>query len=286
MTHSSLSVLLCLAATLAGCTRSDRSLIVDRGSTTMLEIAQVWAELYTLSRPEVHIAVNGGGSTGGLMALLEGTADMANCSRRARPRERELARERGFELVEHHVGWDGVAIWVHRDNPLPSVTIAQLREIYAEGGTITRWSQLGVTLPGAQRDEIIAVGRQTNSGTYAWFRDAVLGPGDRPRLGTIEPSSSKEVVAVVGRTASAIGYSGLAFAAADTRPVPLAGEDGTITAPTIDAIVERRYPLARPLLVYTAGPPRPPVADYLEWILSDDGQRVLLRNGYPPLRKL
>jgi phosphate transport system substrate-binding protein len=252
----------------------------------MVEVALAWAESYRQVRPDVAVSLGGGGSQVGISGLINGTVDLANCSREFKPREIEAAQKAGREPVRHQVGWDGIAIYVHRDNPLKQITRSQLKDIYSDAGKITRWSDMGITLPSGD-DEIVVISRQSNSGTYEYFREAVLGKEINFRLGTRDMNGSKDVVDLCSKVTSSIGYSGLSYATAEVRMVPVVNEKTEQPVmPTIDSVLDRSYPISRPLFMYTIGEPSGPTADYLQWILSDDGQRVLLKRGYPPLRKL
>lgn len=268
-----------------GCWR--RPLVQNKGSDTMSEVAQAWAARYRKVRPEVAIAVSGGGSGVGISALINGDVDLANSSRKIKPKELKAARDNGADPREYIVGYDALAVYVHRDNPLPSITLAQLAEIYGDGGKITRWSDLGVQMPDPRHDHIVVTSRQNNSGTYEYFKEAVLGKKREFRLGTLDLNGSMDVVDFVVRTPGAIGYSGLAFATPEVRLLPVARDAGSEpSAPTIDHTISGQYPISRPLFMYTRCEPAGRVGEYLEWILSDEGQRLLLQKGYPPVRKL
>lgn len=268
------------------CGKSDRKLIQNKGSDTMLEVAQAWAEEYRKVDPKVGVAVVGGGSQVGISGLIDATVDIANCSREFKPEEIEAARKKNHEPVQHHVGYDGIAIYVHKDNPIAQITLDQLKDIYADGGKITKWSELGVKLPSGE-DEMVLVSRQSNSGTYEYFREAVLGKKTNFRLGTRDMNGSKDVVDLCAKVTSSIGYSGLSYATAEVRMVPVVdAKSGKPVSPTTDTVLDQSYPIARPLFMYTIGQPQGEIAKYLDWIKSDAGQRVLLAKGYPPLRKI
>ena len=193
-----------------------------RGSDTMVNLAQLWAEEYNKVEPNVSIEVSGGGTGVGLAALFRGTVDMANASRNAKPAEIEQAKEStGKEPVEFVMGYDALAIYVHKDNPLDQITEEQLAEIYAEGGKTTKWSQLSVKVPGRASDEIIRVSRQSSSGTYELFRERVLKNRDF-KLGSRDMNGSKEVVDLVGSTPGAIGYSGMGYAMPSVKMLKVA----------------------------------------------------------------
>src|SRR5690349_17622011 len=131
-----------------------------KGSDTMVNLAQAWAEEYEKVAPGVNVEVSGGGSGVGIAALIKGTIDLANASRNMKPGEIEQAKKgTGKEPKEFIVGYDALAIFVHKDNPMQEISTEQLAEIYAEGGKITKWSQLGVKIPGCDQDEIVRVSR-------------------------------------------------------------------------------------------------------------------------------
>jgi len=276
-----------LAVGAISCSKSNRILIKNKGSDTMLEVAQSWAENYRDVKKDVSIAVTGGGSGGGISAMIDGTVDIANCSRAMKPREMADATGKGHTPLQHHVGYDGIAIFVHKDNPIEMISIDQLKQIYIDGGTAEKWSDLGVKMPEGVNDTIVVISRQSNSGTYEYFRESVLGKTANFRLGTRDLSGSKDVVDAVINARTAIGYSGLAYATAEVKMVPVLGASSDEPVmPSVSTVIDRSYPVSRPLFMYTDGEPKGPVKDYLDWIKSDAGQRILLGNGYPPLRKL
>lgn len=257
-----------------------------KGSDTMLEVAQAWAETYRTVRPEVKISVGGGGSGGGIAGIINGTVDIANCSRKFTAEETAEAKKHNHDPIEFHVGYDGIAIFVHKDNPIQTLTLEQIKQIYVDGGTITKWSQLGVTMPEG-RDEIVRISRQANSGTYEYFKEAVLHKKNF-KMGTLDQNGSKDVVDQVSKTKASIGYSGLSYGkGADVRMVPvIAKAGGAPVPPSIATVLDKSYPISRPLLMYTSGQPQGDAKAYLDWIISDAGQHVLLELGYPPLRTL
>jgi phosphate transport system substrate-binding protein len=278
----------------AGCKRriangahGKRATIQNIGSDTMVNLAQAWAETYAQVEPSVSIEVSGGGSGVGVAALLNGTADIANCSRRIEPKESQKAKASGLSPQEFLVGYDGLAIFVHRDNPLTQISLEELSEIYRERGTIDRWAQLGATsIPGTRSDEIIRVSRQNNSGTYAYFRETVAGKKADFKLGSLDMNGSKEVVELVGRTPGAIGYSGLGYATPAVKVLKVSVKKGAPgVTPSIETVHDKTYPISRPLYMYTPGEPAPRVRRYLDWILDDAGQQIVKETGYVPMPK-
>ena len=265
-------------------TKPAKSVIQNKGSDTMVNVAQVWAEEYRKVAPDVEVEVSGGGSGVGLAALIRGAVDLANASRDIKPSEIEQAtKNTGKAPAGFTVGFDALAVYVHKDNPLGEVALEQLLEIYAEGGKVTRWSELGVKIPGVSDDTIVRVSRQSSSGTYEFFREHALQNKDF-RLGSRDLSGSKEVVELVGSTLTAIGYSGMGYATPAVKMLKVAkAKAEPFVAPTVAAVHDKSYPLARSLHVYTLGEPQGAVKSYIDWILSDAGQKVVEDAGYVPL---
>jgi phosphate transport system substrate-binding protein len=262
-----------------------RTEIQNKGSDTLVNVAQAWAEAYQKVNPEVAVAVSGGGSGTGIAALINGTVDIANASRKMKDKEVALATEHGHKPVEHVVGYDALAVFINSANPAKSFSIAQLKEIFGRGGKATKWTDLGLEVPGCKGQEIVVVSRQNNSGTYAYFKKAVLGKGGKYRQGTLDMHGSKDVVDLVEKTPCAIGYSGLAYATDHIKMACIATEDGgTCVNPTVATASDGSYPIARPLFMYTSGEPQGEIKTYMEWILSDQGQCIIKEKGYAPLR--
>jgi phosphate transport system substrate-binding protein len=258
--------------------------IQNKGSDTMVNLAQGWAEEYRKVAPNVDVEVSGGGSGQGIAALIKGAIDIANCSRNMKPEEVDQATKNTGKIPkEFVVGYDGLAIYVHKDNPLDEITFEQLSEIFAEGGKITKWSDLGVKIPNASSDEIVRVSRQSSSGTYEFFREHVLNKKDF-KLGSRDMNGSKEVVELVSSTLTAIGYSGMGYASPGVKMLKVAQKAGQpFYAPTVQNTLEKTYPISRSLLVYTLGEPQGPVKQYIDWMLSDAGQKVVEATGYVPV---
>ncbi len=266
--------------------KSGNHAIQDVGSDTMSHLAQVWAEEYAKVDPATQIEVSGGGSGVGIAALINGTADIANASRKLEPKEIEDARKNGKDPQEFLVGFDGLAVYVHKDNPIETISLEELAEVYKEGGKFEKWSDLGVTVPGAKDEKIIRVSRQNNSGTYAYFRETVIGKKGDFKAGSMDMNGSKEVVELVSKTPGAIGYSGLGYATPSVKILKVSrrkGDPGVL--PSIPTVHDKSYPISRPMFMYTPGEPSPQVKKYLDWIRSDAGQKIVEATGYVPLPK-
>ena len=258
--------------------------IQNKGSDTMVNLAQAWAEEYHKVAPDVEVEVSGGGSGVGIAALEKGTIDIANASRNMKPEEIETAKKNtGKAPKEFIVGYDALAIYVNKDNPLNEITLDQIAQIYEEGGKVTKWSDLGIKIPGATSDDIVRVSRQSSSGTYEFLREHVLNKKDF-KLGSRDMNGSKEVVELVASTPTAIGYSGMGYA---TPAVKMLKVKKTAADPAYEPNVAntlaKTYPIARSLQVYTLGEPQGAVKTYIDWMMSDAGQKVVEASGYVPL---
>ena len=264
-----------------------RITINTRGSDTLMIVAQVWAEAYHKYNPKVAVSVNGGGSGVGIAALINGTVDIANASRKMKPKEIKMAERQGFQPEEFVVGQDALTIYVHKKNPITSLSLSQLAEINGEEGSIVKWSQLGITVPGCKGEEILRISRQSSSGTYYHYRKTILGISQDFRLGSFEMHGSKDVVTLVEKTPCAIGYSGLAYATPHVKLVCISEtEESPCIPPSIETANDRSYPISRPLYMYTRGKPVGEIKKYIDWVRSDVGQCLLLKSGYAPLREL
>ncbi len=264
----------------------DKLSVQNIGSDTMVNLAQAWAEEYAKVEPNVSVEVSGGGSGVGIAALINKTADIANASRKMEPEEMEKAKANvGAMPTEFLVGYDGLAVYVNKDNPLDSISIEELGGIYREGGTISHWAQVGVAgIPGSKSDDIIRISRQNNSGTYAYFRETVVGKGHDYKPGSLDMNGSKDVVEQVAKTPGAIGYAGLGYATHEVKILKVSakkGEPGVL--PSIATVHDKSYPISRPMFMYTPGAPAPHVRKYIEWTMSPAGQKIVEETGYVPL---
>ena len=255
------------------------------GSDTMVNLAQAWAEAYHDVKPGVSVEVVGGGSGVGIAALINGTCDIANASRSLEKEEEEKAAAKyaGKHPVEHVVGFDALAIYVHPSNPITEISIEQLGEIYKEGGKINKWSELGVTMPAGQ-DDIVRASRQSNSGTYHYFREAVVGKKNDFKQGSRDMNGSKEVVDLVATTPTAIGFSGIGYRTDKVKVVKVAKKTGEPSvAPSIKTTLDKTYPIARPMFMYVSPNAKPEAEEYIQWLLTAPGQKIVIESGYVPL---
>jgi len=279
------TVLLTLSSCLLVAQSQARTIIQNKGSDTLVNVAQAWAEEYRNIDANVAVAVSGGGSGTGIAAMINGTVDIANASRAMKKKELKLAKSKGQNPIQHIVGYDALSVFIHKDNPATTLSFEQLKAIFGRGGKATKWSDLGFKVPGCKQDKIVVVSRQNNSGTYAYFKKTALGKKGKFRQGTLDMHGSKDVVDLVEKTPCAIGYSGLAYANDHIKMACISKKDGgSCVSPSVETASDRSYPIARPLFMYTNGEPQGETKKYLDWILSDNGQCILSKKGYAPVR--
>jgi len=259
--------------------------IQNKGSDTLVNIALAWAETYRNVEPAVDIAVTGGGSGTGIAALINGTVDIANASRPMKENEIEDARANGIEPVEHVVAIDALAVILHPDNPVSKLTIDQLSDIFT--GRITNWSEVG-----GNDATIVIVSRETNSGTHVYFLEEVVRRGESDNTDIFAPQtllmpSSVGITSEVRRNPNAIGYDGLGYVDPEHEKILAVARDSSspYVMPSAETASDNSYPLSRDLFMYTAGEPSGALADYLDWILSPDGQQIVADLGFVPLAK-
>ena len=271
-----------------GCRRAvneavEGTAIQNAGSDTMVNLALAWAEAYAPQRPEVRLSVTGGGSGTGIAALVQGTVDIANASRRIKAEETATAAANNVVPVEHVVARDAIAIVVHPSNPVDQLTIAQLSSIYR--GDVTNWRQVG----GEDRP-IVRLSRESNSGTHVYFLEQVVRRGVKEDASLFSPDtlllpSSEGISAEVRQNPNAIGYDGLGYVTPDQKVVAVARDaTGPYVLPTAESVNDGAYPIARDLYMYTAGEPAGAIVAYLDWIMSDEAQTIVRTLGFVPLR--
>ncbi|MBF0183898.1 MAG: phosphate ABC transporter substrate-binding protein [Magnetococcales bacterium] len=267
-----------------GSTATAGTMIQNKGSDTLVNVAQSLAEEYQKIKPEVAIAVTGGGSGTGIAAMINGTVDIANSSRIIEEKEIKMAAKNNIHPRELVIGYDALGVFVHKSNPLNEITLANLARMYGDGGDLNNWKQLGVEVPGCKGQKIILISRQNNSGTYEYFREAVLHKKDFI-MGTRDMHGSKDVVDLVGKTPCAIGYSGMAYADQSSKMLNIKKDDSSpAVAPSMESAVNKTYPIARPLFMYTNGEPTGEIKTYLDWVMSQQGQCLVSKKGYAPAK--
>ena len=255
------------------------------GSDTMVNLVQAWAENYRKTKPDVSVQVAGGGSGVGIAGLIDGILDLAASSREMEAKEIERAvQKNGHKPTEYSVALDALSVYVHKDTPIDAISLDELAEIYGDKGSLDKWSQLGAKVTGCTSDTIVRVGRQNSSGTYVYFREAVLGAKREYKLGSIDQSGSKDVVALVSRTPCAIGYSGMGYIVHGVKVLRVSrASNQPAVRPSADAVVDGTYPIARRLYLYARGEPAGETKRFLEWVLAGDGQQIVRDIGFVPV---
>jgi phosphate transport system substrate-binding protein len=273
----SILTLLALGCVLVNAPLRSQEKITVKGSDTMVILAQRWAEKYMATHPDVTIQVTGGGSGTGISALINGTTDICNSSRPMKPSERDKLKQRfGSRGVEIKTAQDGLSVYVNQSNPLGELSLQQVKDIYT--GKITSWKALGG--PDAP---IILYGRENNSGTYVYFRDNVLMGEDYSASMQSMPGTAA-VVNAVSKDKNGIGYGGAAYGAG-IREVKIKKDWGSAAyAPTVENMKTGDYPLSRFLYIYVKNKPTGKMKEFIDWILSDEGQGVVSQVGYFPIR--
>ncbi|SET51835.1 phosphate ABC transporter substrate-binding protein, PhoT family [Natronincola peptidivorans] len=251
-------------------------LVQVRGSDTMVNLGQQWAEVFMDNYLEAQIAVTGGGSGTGIAALINGTVDIAQASRQIRDAEIQQGKDNGIDIVEHVTGRDGIAIIVNNDNPVQELTLADLKAIYT--GEKSNWKDFG-----GNDGNITLYSRESNSGTYAFFKEFVLEDEEYATHSNLMPST-QAIVEGVMQDVNGIGYIGLGYLSNAVEAVAVSA-DGNSEAilPSISTVQSGDYPVARPLFLYTAGEPKGVVELYMNFIIGNEGQKIVEDTGFIPI---
>ncbi len=263
------------------------------GSDTMLELQTLMAEEFRKLYPQVKIQVEGKGSSTAPPALIEGTVQLGNMSRKMKSKETDAFEEAfGYEPTRYDVALDTLAVFVNKDNPVVSLTIPQVDAIFSKtrkcglAGDISTWGKLG--LGGNWETAPISLyGRNAASGTYGYFKDHALCKGDYKDTVKEQPGSAS-VVQGIEKDPYGIGYSGIGYMTSGVRTVPLSPADGQpAVAASSENAANGSYPLARFLHIYVNQAPNRELdrlsVEYLRFILSAEGQRVVIKAGFDPL---
>lgn len=265
-----------LAVALAGPAHGARGLTV-KGSDTMVILVQRWAEQYMNAHPGSIIQVTGGGSGTGIAALINGTTDICMASRPMKADEQRKLRDRYQTMgVELPVAKDGLAVYLNEQNPVKDLSFEQLRDIYT--GAITSWKAVG-----GSDARIVLYGRENSSGTYVYFKDNVLlGRDFSPRCQTLPGTAA--VVNAVAKDPKGIGYGGAAYAKGIRDCAVRKDASSPAVLPTAATVKDGSYPVARDLYLYTRTRPAGDAKKFIDWVLSDAGQKLVVEVGYFPVR--
>lgn len=263
------------------------------GSDTLANLMTLWTEAFKREYPNVNIQVQAAGSSTAPPALTEGTANFGPMSRAMTDKEiQEFESRHGYKPTAFRVAIDALAVYVHKDNPLESLTIPQVDAIFSvtrrcgAPSDIAEWGQLGLAGSWAGRP-IQLYGRNSVSGTYGYFKEEALCSGDFKNTVNEQPGSAS-VVQSVSASLNGVGYSGIGYVTSSVKALPLAAsaDDEPVPA-TPDHAVDGSYPLARFLYLYVNKRPgerlQPVEEEFLKLVLSKEGQDVVGKDGYVPL---
>jgi len=250
--------------------------ITIKGSDTMVLLGQRWAEIYMKKNPGSRIQITGGGSGTGIAALINGTTDICESSRPMKDKEREQVKtRRKADAKEIPVAVDGLAIYLNSANPVKELTLDQIKGIYI--GKISNWKDVG-----GKDGKIIAYSRENNSGTYAYFKEHVLGNADfHPAIQTLPGTSA--VTNAVAKDLKSIGYGGIAYAKGIHHGMVKLDANSPAVEPSMENVLSAKYPISRYLYWYTAGEPAGEMKKLVDWVLGVEGQKLVQEVGYYPL---
>lgn len=263
------------------------------GSDTMNNMLKLWGEAFRALYPGVNIQFEGKGSSTAPPALIAGTAQLGPMSRTMKPTEiDEFEKKYGFKPTAVRTSLDALAVFVHKDNPLKGISLPRLDAMFSKtrklGQTddIVTWGQVGLSGDWASKP-VSLYGRNSASGTYGYFKSEVLGGGDYKDIVKEQPGSAS-VVQGITEDRYGVGYSGIGYVTSGVRAVPLTKTDGEpFVEPDLENVVNHTYPLARYLYIYVVKTPDKPldpvVNEFLKFVLSKDGQEIVIKDGYLPL---
>ena len=249
-----------------------------KGSDTCLPLSQAEAESYMKKDPNASISVTGGGSGVGLAALITGTTDIAQASRMMKMDEKLKMQEAGKAFKEVIIAYDALAVIVNPGNKVSQLTREQLEGIFT--GKITNWKDVG-----GEDAKIIVYSRETSSGTYEFFKTNVLNMKNFSASALLMPATGA-IVQSVSQTKGAIGYVGLAYLDKGVKALKVSYDKGkTYVEPSVATAMDKTYPITRPLFYYYLTKIEKTVSPYVNYILSPEGQKIVLEVGYVPLKK-
>jgi len=268
---------LAFCATAVGFMWLPAEVITIKGSDTMVQLAQRWAEKYMKAHPGVQIQVNGGGSGTGISALINGTIEVCTASRPMKDSEKLKLRERyGSTGIEVRTAKDGLTIYLNTGNPVNELSFEQIKGIYT--GKITNWKQVG-----GNDAEIIVYGRENSSGTYAFLKETVLDNEDYANTMQALPGTAA-VVNAVKRDVNGIGFGGAGYAK-DVKETAVRHNAGDKAyKPTTEAIASGEYPITRFLYFYLRQKPGGETKEFIKWVLGPEGQQVVTSEGFFPVK--
>jgi len=272
---------------IAGCGRkssNQSNSIQIKGSDTMVNLAQAWAEEFMKQNPDISVAVTGGGSGTGISALINGSCDIAEVSREMKESEIKLAQSKGIEPKKFVVALDGIVVVVNPSNKVSQLTIDQLADIFT--GKVKNWKEVG-----GHDAKIVVLSREVNSGTHVYFKEHVLRHNNPDNKEEFTPEalllpSSQAIVDEVSQNPNAIGYFGLGYITKGVKALKIAKDKASpAIEPNIKNIMNGKYPISRPLLMYTSGEPHGAVKKFLDFVYSENGQQIVKKIDFVPIKQ-
>jgi phosphate transport system substrate-binding protein len=269
--------------------------VISIGSDTLANLMNFWSESFKKLHPNVTFQIEAKGSATAPPALTEGKSLLGPMSRAMKPEELDaFEAKHSFKPTRYDVALDCLAVWVNKDNPVKGFTLAQLDSIFSKSRKsgyedVSTWGQAGVTDPAWADQPISLYGRNSESGTYAYFKEHAMGKGDFKDSVKQQPGSAG-VVQAVGKDRQGVGYSGIGYRTSDVRAVPLAKtENDNPVEPTFENALNKSYPLGRTLYIYVAKKPGEPltpvVREFIRFVLSKQGQEIVVKDGFGQLPK-
>ena len=260
-------------------------MIQIKGSDSEVNLVQRLAEVFMQKNPGANIAVTGGGSGTGIAALINKTTDIANSSRDLEPKEEEAAKKAGVNAFRVVFATDAVSAIVHPSNPVSKLTLAQLGKIFK--GETTNWKEVG-----GPDSKISLYGRQSNSGTFVFFRDFVVKADYSPHMKAM--NGNAQIAEAIKRDVAGIGYVAVGYVVNDKDEVMpgikilnlAQDEKSEAYSPVqIDNVMSKKYPLTRPLNQYLSGKPTGKLLDFMKFQISKEGQEIVRKQGFFPVQK-
>lgn len=253
------------------------SVITVKGSDTMVQLAQRWAEKYMKENGNVQIQVTGGGSGTGISALINGTTEICLSSRPMKDSEKLKLRERyGTTGIEVRTAKDGLTVYLNKSNAVTELSFDQIRAIYT--GKVKNWKEIG-----GKDAPIILYGRENSSGTYAFFKEHVLRNQDYANAMQALPGTAA-VVNAVRKDPNGIGFGGAGYSEGIKEAAVRSAAAGEAYLPTKENVASGKYPITRYLYLYLRNKPQGVTKEFINWILSSEGQSIVTREGYFPIR--
>ncbi len=248
-----------------------------KGSDTCLPLSQKEAEEYMKKNSGSSITVTGGGSGVGISALENGTTDIAQASRKMKLEEKQKIVDAGKVLKETIISYDAIAIIVNPANKVSKLTREQLEEIFT--GKTTNWKEVG-----GDDEKIIVYSRESSSGTFEFVKESVMEKKNYTPSALLMPATGA-IVQSVSQTKGAIGYVGVAYIEKTVKPIKVSYNQGkTYIEPSIKTAMDKTYPITRPLYYYYLATTEKTIKPFLDYILSSEGQKIVLQEGYVPLK--